>query len=167
MLLALVGLSSWWWHHHAKVEWATNEALPKIARLSDDDKNEEAYALAVQAEHYIPDNPQLKKLWPQISWTASIITNPAGASVYRKGYADPSAPWELVGTTPIAKLRSSLVDHRWKFVRSGFVPVEKADFPDGTAAGDSIVVSLSKEPDDGMVHVELGAGANKTTPVGL
>ena len=167
LLLTVVCLSSWGWHHHAKVAWATNQALPQIAQLVDDEKYDDAYALAVQAERYIPKDPKLRKLWPQMSWTASITTNPAGATVYRKGYADPAAPWELVGTTPIAKLRSSLVDHRWKFVRSGFVPVEIADFPDGTSAGDSIVVSLTKEPGDGMIRIELGAGANKTTPVGL
>jgi formylglycine-generating enzyme required for sulfatase activity/dienelactone hydrolase len=167
LLLAIVGLSAWGWRHHAKVAWATNQALPQIAQLIDDEKYGDAYALAVEAERYIPKDPKLQKLWPQMSWTASITTSPAGASVYRKDYADLAAPWKLVGTTPIAKLRSSLVDHRFRFVRSGFVPVEKADFPDGTTLGDSIVVSLSKEPGDGMVHVELGTGANKTKPVGL
>jgi formylglycine-generating enzyme required for sulfatase activity/dienelactone hydrolase len=167
MLVVLAGLFALWWHRHARVEWAINEALPRIARLNDDDKTEEAYALAAQAERYIPDNPQLKGLWKQISWTGSIITHPAGASVYRKDYANPAAPWELVGTTPIANLRSAAVDHRWKFVRSGFVTAELADFVNGSAAGDLIEATLTKEPDDGMVLIELGGEANSPALVSL
>ena len=167
LLLTVAGLAAWGWHHHAKVEWARNQALPQIAQLTDAEKYNDAYALAVQAEPYLRDDPKLQKLWPRMSWTVSIKTNPAGASVYRKDYADPAAPWRFVGTTPIAKLRIPQVDHRWKFVLGGFVTVEHAEFPDGDYAGESIEVSLSKEPGDGMVHVELGAGPNKTTPVSL
>jgi formylglycine-generating enzyme required for sulfatase activity/dienelactone hydrolase len=166
LLLTIAGLCAWVWHHQAKVDWATNQALPKIAELVDDEDYGAAYALGVQAERYIPNSPKLRNLWPQMSWTASITTNPVGATVYRKDYANPSAPWELVGTTPIAKVRSSLVDHRWKFVANGFVPVEHADFPNSTDVGDSIKVSLTKEPGD-MVHIELGAGQGKAVPVSL
>jgi serine/threonine protein kinase/dienelactone hydrolase len=156
LLAALLGSCAWWWHHHRKVEWAINQALPQISRWNDENNNGAAYALAVQAEHYIPKNPQLLKLLPQISVTASVTSNPPGVSVYRKDYADPAAQWELVGTTPIAKLRSPLVDLRWKFEHKGFVPLEIANFFEGSNRGDKIEVSLSKEPDDGMIHIIFG-----------
>src|SRR5260370_8493336 len=36
----------------------------------------EAYALAVQAERYIPDDPMLRKFWSEISRSISINTTP-------------------------------------------------------------------------------------------
>ena len=50
----------------------------------------EAYALAVQAERYIPDDPMLAKFWPVISWSDSINTTPSGVSVFRRNYNAPN-----------------------------------------------------------------------------
>ena len=164
-----VSVTAWWWHHHTKVEWATTQALPQITYLLMHNNYAAAYALAVEAEPYLLHNPQLEKLWPDMSWTPSVITNPPGASVYRKDYADPNAKWELIGTTPIAKVRTPQTDQIWRFERKGYAPLETAYFNDGTDPGDAVAVTLYKEseaPRD-MVHVELGAGDNKTTPVYL
>src|SRR5438093_7584019 len=45
--------------------------------------NSQAYAMADEAEKYIPEEPMLSKFWPKISWLASITTTPPGASVFR------------------------------------------------------------------------------------
>ena len=104
-LLAWVVLFAWWLHHTSKVRWAREQALPQISQLIDQDKTGEAYALAVQAERYIPHDPALVKLWPDISWSTSITTTPPGAAVYRKDYDAPDSAWQLVGRSPIKKLR--------------------------------------------------------------
>jgi eukaryotic-like serine/threonine-protein kinase len=168
-IIVIICLTAWWWHHNAKVNWATTEALPQIMQLVELDNYRDAYALAVQAERYIPHNPQLEKLWPTMSWTASVKTDPSGATVYRKAYKDPNAKWELVGTTPIAKVRSSQTDQIWRFELKGYAPVENAYFNDGTGPGDAIAVTLYKDSDapQGMVRVELEDGPNKASPVQL
>ena len=164
-LLALAGLAAWRIHYDSKVNWARTEALPRIAQLSEQNKNGEAYALAVEAERYVPRDPVLLKLWPDISWSTSISTNPAAVSVYRRRYDAPQdAPWESVGTTPIENLRLPQVDLRWKFEKPGFATVERA-----FVSEDHITVVMDNESlaPPGMVHVQLASPGAKTAGVSL
>jgi eukaryotic-like serine/threonine-protein kinase len=152
-LLTLVSLLSLWIHRAAKARWARDEAVPQISYLVEKEKLSEAYALAVQAERYIPRDPVLVKLWPAISWSTSINTAPSGASVYRKNYNAPDTAWEMVGRSPIEKRRFPLVDSQWKFELKGFATVERATFP----SDDSMTVTMDadgKAP-TGTVRVEL------------
>jgi hypothetical protein len=114
----------------------------------------EAYALALQAERYIPHDPMLLKLWSDISWTGSIHTKPSGALVYRKNYAAPDSTWELVGRSPIEKRRFPSVDSKWKFELSGFATVERATF---SSFPSDFTVTMDKEGNApvGMVRVEF------------
>jgi eukaryotic-like serine/threonine-protein kinase len=163
-LLMLVCLFAWWIHNSLKVGWARNQALPQIARLVEEEKLGEAYAVAVQVERYIPHDPMLLKLWPKMSWSGSIRTTPPGVSLYRKNYASDSA-WEFVGRSPIENRRFPLVDSRWKFELKGFSAVERATFPD-----DSMTVTMDEDTQapSGMVHVDLWTSASvPTKPVTL
>lgn len=163
-LLMLVSLSAWWIHNSLKVGWARNQALPQISRLVEEEKLDQAYAVAVQAEWYIPHDPMLLKLWPKMSWSGSIRTTPAGVSVYRKNYNASDNAWELVGRSPIENRRFPLVDSRWRFELRGFSTVERATFPE-----DSINVTMEEEravPAE-MVHVELAGSQTETVPVQL
>jgi serine/threonine protein kinase/formylglycine-generating enzyme required for sulfatase activity/dienelactone hydrolase len=125
ILLLLGVLTSWWVQRSFKTRWARSQALPEIAQLVEQGKLGEAYAIAVQAEKYIPDDPTLGKFWPKISWTASIHTTPSGASVFRRNYGSSDSPWELVGRSPIEKYRLPRVDFQWRFELKGFVPAER------------------------------------------
>lgn len=164
-LLMLVSLSTWWIHHSSRASWARNQAVPQISRLIDEEKLAEAYALAVQAERYIPHDPVLVKFWPKISWSASINTSPPGASVYRKDYKAENRAWEFVGRTPIEKQRFPQTDSLWKFELKGYVTVERATFPDA----DSMTVTLDQEGKSpaGMVHIALATSGSETSLVQL
>lgn len=164
-LLALAGIAAWRIRYNSKVNWARSEALPRIAKLSEQNKNGEAYALAVEAERYVPKDPVLLKLWPDISWITSISTNPGAVSVYRRRYdASQDAPWESVGTTPIENLRLPQVDLRWKFEKAGFATVQRA-----FATEDHIGVVMDNESlaPQGMVHVQLASPGARTAGVSL
>jgi DNA-binding winged helix-turn-helix (wHTH) protein/cephalosporin-C deacetylase-like acetyl esterase len=100
--------------------WAREVALPEVSRLAGEEKFADAYALAVKAEKFIPGDPALAKLWPEISFRVSLETAPPGASVYRRDYVDASAPWVLVGTTPIENIRQPNSMFLWKFEKQGF-----------------------------------------------
>ena len=126
ILLILIGLTVWGIHRSYRTRWARNEALPKIAQLAEQEKFGEAYTLAVQAERYIPKDPVLTKLWPDISWSESIHTTPQGALVYRRDYNTQGAAWEFVGRTPIENHRFPLVDSRWKFELRHFTTVDES-----------------------------------------
>ena len=157
IFLMLVGVVAWWIHYSYRVKWARDQALPQIAQLIKETNDyapavQEAYALAVQAERYIPHDPMLVKFWPDISWSTAIHTTPSGVAVYRRNYNAPESAWELVGHTPIENRRFPAVDSLWKFERKGFATVERATFPD-----DSLAVTMDEEGKvpARMVHVEL------------
>jgi len=166
ILLLLGSLLGWWLHRSSKIQWAREQALPQIDQLIKNEKPGEAYALAVQAERYIPHDPMLAKYWSDISWTDSIHTIPSGASVYRRDYNAPNAKWEFVGRSPIEKRRFPSVDSLWKFELEGFATVERATFPDFMKS-----TTVTMDPVDkavaGMVRVELTSSASDTVPVRL
>jgi eukaryotic-like serine/threonine-protein kinase len=164
LLLALVSLIGGGIHHSSKVRWARDQALPQIGKLIEQGKPGQAFALAVQAERYIPADPALARFWPDISWSDSIITSPPGASVYRRDYNSPNAPWEFAGLSPLLKGRFPAVDSSWKFELQGYTTLERATFPSGP-----ITVELHKdgEAPSGMVPVEFDQGPVENGPWGL
>jgi eukaryotic-like serine/threonine-protein kinase len=165
ILVTFGSFSAWWLHHISRTRWARDQAVPQIAQLIEEEKLGEAYTLAVQAERYIPNDPMLGKFWPAISWSGSIKTTPAGASVFRKNYNNPDSAWELVGRSPIEKRRFPLVDSQWKFELKGFVNVERATFPSGSVA---VTMDEDGKAPAGMVRVEFPRSASlQGTPVTL
>ena len=90
-------ISSW-----QKKEHARNELLPAIQEATGKmfRPNAQLFAMALQAEKYLPNDPTLAKLWPAIATTMSIETDPAGAEVYWKDYDTPTEDWRLAGITP-------------------------------------------------------------------
>jgi serine/threonine protein kinase/formylglycine-generating enzyme required for sulfatase activity/dienelactone hydrolase len=163
VLLALGGLSARLILHSYRATWARNQVLPQIEKLIErEDETGRAYVLAVEAERYIPDDPVLRKFWPEISISPSIRTTPPGASVYRRDYDHPHSAWEFVGRTPIEKRRMPLVHTQWKFELKGFATVERATFP---SPGDPFMVAMvdeSKAP-PGMVRI---VSLNPADPAG-
>ena len=166
LIVCLSSLLGWWLHYRSRVRWAREEALPEISQLIDQDKTGEAYALAVQAERYIPHDPALAKLLSDISWPTSVTTTPSGAAVYRKDYDTPDSPWVLLGHSPIKHLRIAQVNSVFKFERPGFATVENAYFAEGMDPRESIEVTMQEEAKTppGMVFVDLGP---KGSPVSL
>ena len=163
VLLALASVFAWWLQRVSRAHWAKDKALPQIAQLIEKEKLGDAYALAVQAERYIPDDPVLTKFWPDISWTGSVNTTPPGVSVFRRDYNPPGDTWEFVGRSPIEKRRFPPVDSQWKFELKGFATVERASFPDQ----DPMTVTMEEEAKvpPGMVRVESSVFSGK--PVSL
>jgi cephalosporin-C deacetylase-like acetyl esterase len=156
LLLLLGSFSGWRLQHNFKAQWARTEALPRIAQLIEQEKFGEAYAAAVQAEKYIPDDPMLSKFWPKISWSASIRTTPPGVSVLRRNYGSPDNAWELVGRSPIEKHRLPLVDSQWRFEMKGFATAERSTvvlFGDVLPSSSvSVTMDAKERAPAGMVH---------------
>jgi len=173
LLLLFGSLSAWWIQRSFKARWARTQALPEIARLIEQEKQGEAYALAVQAEMYVPDDPMLTKFWSDISWSPAIRTTPAGASIFRRSFGAPDNAWELLGRSPIEKYRLPLVDTQWRFELKGYVPLERstiAGFTPSTAL--SLAMDHESKALHGMVHqtdrfAQSGLGSLQNTPAAL
>jgi serine/threonine protein kinase len=176
LLLLLGSYSGWRLQRSFKAQWARTEAVPRIAQLIEREKFGEAYAVAVEAEKYIPDDPVLSSFWPKISWSASIRTAPPGVTVFRRNYRSPDNAWELIGRSPIEKRRLPLVDSQWRFELKGFADAERStvvlfgDVLPSTSV--SVTMDEKGEAPAGMVHQTecfgpSGFGSLRDTPATL
>jgi eukaryotic-like serine/threonine-protein kinase len=123
VLAAVAVLVFWFFNRQSKIHWARNVALPKIKELSEGWNFVETYRLAVEAEKYIPKDPQLAACFKKISTQLSIITEPAGAKAYVREYRYPDGDWEYLGVTPIENLRIPYEFLRFKIEKEDFEPV--------------------------------------------
>jgi len=112
-----------------KARWAREEALPEIARLAAVNKTVEAYKLATEAERYIPSDPELARLWPEISAPLTLETEPPGARVEIQEYANPAGEWTYLGQSPIENKRVPGVYLRWRISKQAFATLQGAFLP--------------------------------------
>jgi formylglycine-generating enzyme required for sulfatase activity/dienelactone hydrolase len=94
-------------YQNRRARWARETALPEIERLTSKDDWPSAYRIAVEADKYIPDDPQLNRASSDIAVLLSVKTDPPGASVFIKEYAKDGDEWEFIGQTPIGSQRIS------------------------------------------------------------
>ena len=124
VVLALVAAGSILARRSGKARWAREQALPEIARLAGDNKIMAAYQLAAEAERYIPSDPEMAKVWPDISFRLNLETVPPGARVEIQEYANPAGKWTNVGLSPIENVRAPKVYLRWRVFKPGFAALQ-------------------------------------------
>ena len=95
-----------------------------------------AFALAREAERFIPDDPVLLGLWDKMSDSISVETDPPEADVFYRENA-PDTEWRLLGQTPITNHRLPLGGFRLRIVKEGFEPREMLSSLSYTQAGES------------------------------
>jgi predicted esterase len=161
ILLVLSSLLGWAFHRQAKIRWAREEALPEISRLIDEQQYAVAFALAQQAERYIPADARLLKLWPVMSSNVSIHTTPPQAEVYMKEYTAAKGDWTHLGESPLEKIKVPWGGLRWKVEKKGFATVETVeDVFWAVALSDGGPISIVLDPQGslplGMVHIPGG-----------
>ncbi len=167
VIASLVALGVWRSQRGAKVRWARETALTQALELADKARHSEAFALAVEAERYVPDDPILGRLWPNISRTFTIESEPAGAEVFFKPYRDVEADWRPVGRTPIANLRTARDIFRVKLSKPGFATVVRVS--PSLPYLDQVELAVRLDPESeapaGMVRVAAGSEPWMTIPV--
>jgi formylglycine-generating enzyme required for sulfatase activity/dienelactone hydrolase len=128
-LILALGLSlAWFFRMTAKVRWARERALPQIEQLAKTGRTFSAFALAQQAERYLPHDPAMSNLWSQISVRALVSTTPQGAEVYIKDYAKPDTAWQHLGKSPLNGVLAPRGFHRWQIKKPGYASLERADY---------------------------------------
>ena len=126
ILLAAGSLGFWEFNRQANIRRARNELLPKINQLIEAGgyrNNVAAYSLAVTAERYIPNDPQLVAAFKEVCTQVSIVTEPPGASISIKEYPDPQKEWQYLGISPIENLRMPYAFLRLKIEKDGYESV--------------------------------------------
>jgi len=167
VILAIATLAYWFFNRQAKIRWARDELLPEIAQLINSSTWSEnyidAYRLAEEAGKYIPDDPKLVEFLSKCSNLFTVHTNPPGAKIYMKEYTSPESAWQILGLSPIEKIRVPRGIFRWKMEKEGYetvlavsetsyydFQVDKKDLPYNIARTLDIKDSLPA----GMIRVE-------------
>jgi dienelactone hydrolase len=130
----------------ANQRWAKYTALPEIARLADQQDFIAAVDLAKQAEPWLPGDADLAVLWPRISRTATLDSDPAGSQVSYTRYGA-TEPWRAVGLTPLKDVRLPVGLLRFKAEKSGFDAAE-----DVTGGVPYFALTESGKAPEGMVR---------------
>lgn len=139
-------------NRNAKIKWAREEALIEIEQLSNEFNLIPAFDLVKKAERYIADDPKFIELAGQVITKMTVLTEPPGADIYIREYADSTKEWEWLGSTPIESIE--LPNFTFYLMR-----IEKPDFVNVYAAvpsnEDTVYRKLFREGDipEGMVHV--------------
>ena len=156
----------------ADIRWVRDEAIPQIERLMEDRWKDftDPYAIAVEAEKILPNDPDLVEIFAKTSLLINVDTDPQGADVYIKNYPKTEENWQHLGVTPIHDVRLPVGVFRWKVEKDGYETVRAAHSTwDLSLSGDELLIpndfarKLDRLEDipDGMVRV---AGAQ--TPLG-
>jgi formylglycine-generating enzyme required for sulfatase activity/dienelactone hydrolase len=119
VLLAVLALGGLYVVHERRVRWAREEAIPQIQQLIAEDNYLAAFDLARGAEKRIPNDAGLMALWPQMSRTIAIDTDPPGAEVFFKKYAAPETEWRRLGITPLSNITIPQGFYEWKASKAG------------------------------------------------
>jgi serine/threonine protein kinase/formylglycine-generating enzyme required for sulfatase activity len=154
-LVALVAAGVWLWVRSARIERARN-ALPEIARLAAEDESVAAYRLAKEVLPDLAGDSEAERLWQSLTLEYSLNTVPDGARISWKDYAEPESAWELLGTTPIEKVRLPLVLLRWRIEKAGFEAMEFARWGFSVGSEPFALHTAGSQPKD-MVWVPGGA----------
>ena len=119
VVLALIAVAGWGLWRASRVRWAKTTA-PEIARLAAKGEAFAAFDLAVEARRWAPEDPELVKLWPEVSRTPPVESDPAGADIYIREYDKPQQAWRLVGRSPFSGVAIPQAFLLWKLTKAGY-----------------------------------------------
>ncbi len=152
VLVAAIGSAGWLYYRSSRARWTRNEALPKIRELIGKSDYPAAFDLTRRALSYVPDDPQLKQQWSEVSLPLTMTTTPPGVTVSYRPYGDAALPWRLVGQTPLQNVRVPLAYMRVRLAKEGWEPAEFATHT-GFLLNGNLPLSRPGEVTAGMVKV--------------
>ena len=79
--------------------------MTEIEQLINKDEFSAAYGLVQKADKYIPKDPKLLELSSLVTSHLTILTDPPGADVYIREYADIEGEWKKLGRTPVGSVK--------------------------------------------------------------
>ena len=155
-LLLLLAAAAWLWVRNSRLEEARQVTLPEIERLLDESRFVEGFLLAKQAMSLLPEDPALQDLMARASGTVQLTSDPPGAEIFYRDYADEASQWQSLGLTPIdAAILPAAFVLRWKVEKEGYETLEIGHTPSHPAVLEFELVPVGESP-PGMLHVPAG-----------
>ena len=119
-----VGAGSFWFlSRDVDGRWFREQAIPEIEDYLTAGDWEAAFALAEEAQTRVPDDPELAELWPRLSYITDLLSDPPGATVFRRAYEAPESDWVVLGQTPLEDIRIPFGLSRLKLELDGRLPL--------------------------------------------
>jgi dienelactone hydrolase len=119
VILLAAGLSVWFYKRSEKRHWAREQAIPEIAKLTNQNRPLAALRILQEAQRYLPGDPQLSKIAQGLAHAVSVRSSPSGASVEIKDYLAPDEAWLRLGTTPLEQVTIPNGYLRWRVSKPG------------------------------------------------
>ena len=111
----------------------------------------EAYDLLAQARQIIPDDSALIEIWPEVTRSLTVTSEPPGATVRARRFTDLESGaepvWATLGTTPIQDLVVPRDDHLLQLSLDGYRPAERLFAPSRALA---FRHPVNERPDSGV-----------------
>ncbi len=126
LILGLTAVAAWLWQQNHRVHWVHTVALPQISQMIDRDRLYAALRLIKEARLVLPEDPELERLFSQVSVPMSIETSPPGADIYLRDYSSQTQEWEFLGVSPVPRVYLPFAAVRWRIARAGYEPLEAA-----------------------------------------
>ena len=142
--------------HARDVRWVSTDALPELQRLATALENDSAFALAVRVRAIVGDDPAVNAVWERVAGTRMIVTEPAGAVIWRAPFGD-TARWERLGVAGTDSVTLPRVRHnRLKLELPGYRTMQLLAISRSTAP---YRLDADGSPHPDMVHVSDGDAA--------
>jgi DNA-binding winged helix-turn-helix (wHTH) protein/predicted esterase len=166
-LLMVSACAAFLYHRAHARSWVLDESIRRATSLAAKGEYGPAYGLAAAAASRLPaHDPQLERLWPIVSRSVTIASDPSGATIFWRPYSDRKSPWRLIGTTPLQEVRVSAGAVRLRLSKRGYTDIDVA-----AAESKCLLRFQSEGAQRGMVHIPAGplfveyAGIGRLGPV--
>ena len=126
LILGITVVAAWLWQQNRRVHWVHTVALTEISQIIDRDRLYAALRLIQEARLVLPEDPELERLFSQVSVPMSIETSPLGADIYLRDYSSQAQEWEFLGVSPVPRVYLPFAAVRWRIARDGHEPLEAA-----------------------------------------
>ncbi|HBE41578.1 MAG TPA: hypothetical protein DDW27_10320 [Bacteroidales bacterium] len=103
--LVILGVVIFLLIRNSTMKWAKEKALTEIEQLIFKSDIAAAFKLVQKADKYISKDPEFQELSSLVMSDLTILTDPPGASVFTRNYADTIGKWKKLGITPIESLK--------------------------------------------------------------
>lgn len=163
VVVALIAGVAWTVNRSLNRAWARGEAVLEMRQFAGAGDNAAALELGQRIMATVGALPAVDTLLDAVSQVGSLVTEPPGATVYRRDYGDPDATWTEVGVTPMLDVRSPRGFYRWRIEAPGHETVEIAD--DASWSG-PITLPASGSMPGGMVAIRGGESGGFVTGIG-
>lgn len=151
LFIAATAFGGWQAVQVRRAQKARIETMPEIERLVIVGQPLHAVRLARDAERLVPDAvARVRESWYRFRFTS----DPPGAEVSIRTYADLDGHWEILGRTPIEDYPLPFGYYRVRVVKDGYLPVETTRMAGG---GPPVTLALADGAPASMVFVTARA----------